>query len=160
MRHDNRKFEHCLPPRFFCRLNPKGNSNHHHLSFLSSSHSVAFFDIGRGSSGYLSTPRDKAGLLSYGRRAGARIHSASWGSEYNGYGIDEYYFDRYLHSNDDFLLVIAAGNSGPSRGSIGSPATSKNCLSVGASQSAGGDITSNMDGPEFLARFSSRGPTR
>mmetsp|Transcript_20016 Transcript_20016/g.57462 ORF Transcript_20016/g.57462 Transcript_20016/m.57462 type:complete len:1210 (-) Transcript_20016:1521-5150(-) len=121
---------------------------------------VAFFDIGRGSNGYLSTPRDKAGLLNYGRRAGARIHSASWGSEFSGYGIDEYYFDQYLHSNDDFLLVVAAGNSGPSRGSIGSPATSKNCLTVGASQSAGNDITSNMDGPEYLARFSSRGPTR
>lgn len=40
--------------------------------------------------------------------------------------------DAYMHENDDYLVLIAAGNSGSTDFSMGSPATAKNILSVGA----------------------------
>ncbi|EHR59580.1 S8 family serine peptidase [Saccharomonospora cyanea] len=45
------------------------------------------------------------------------------------------------------LFVVAAGNSGPGRGTIGSPASADAALTVGA-----------VDGGDDLAEFSSRGP--
>lgn len=66
---------------------------------------------------------------------------------------------RYNHP--DFLLVVAAGNSGrdsPSK-SIASPGHNKNGITVGASQNASPHIGEGMKGPDYLAEFSSRGPT-
>ncbi|HEU4534784.1 MAG TPA: S8 family serine peptidase, partial [Polyangiaceae bacterium] len=50
-----------------------------------------------------------------------------------------------------FLILFAAGNSGPGAGSVGSPATAKNTVSVGATQR--GTAANSM------ASFSSCGPT-
>jgi hypothetical protein len=65
-------------------------------------------------------------------------------------------FDDFLYNNDDYLAMVAAGNSGASNGyntmnSVGAPATAKNIISVGASEA--GNIG-------YLAYFSSRGPTK
>jgi len=75
-------------------------------------------------------------------------------------------FDTYMYENDDFLTVAAAGNSGMKSddrhilSSVASPSSNKNGISVGASQSAGKDIYSgSMLGMDYLACFSSRGPT-
>jgi len=70
-------------------------------------------------------------------------------------------FDAYSYENDDFLMVIAAGNngSGHALNTVGSPATAKNIISVGASQSSGPDISSGMYGEDYLVDFSGRGPT-
>lgn len=127
---------------------------------------IAFFDIGGGRSGFLSTPNDSTDLFSPGLNAGAKIHSASWGSNFNGYGVQEREFDEFAYNNDDFLIIIAAGNSGSNRfrtdipNTVGSPATAKNVIAVGASQSAGAGLQSGMRGKDYLADFSSRGPTR
>jgi serine protease AprX len=125
--------------------------------------------------------------------AGARIHNNSWGSAtesaYTGNSED---VDDFVAEHRDMLIVIAAGNEGqaatsihspagfPDWLSIGSPATSKNALTVGASRcsrteggysaftwhdawplsfpDAGvGDTTVSGDA-ESLAAFSSRGP--
>ena len=45
--------------------------------------------------------------------------------------------DDFTHTNDDYLVLVAAGNDGPDIHSVGAPATAKNILSVGASQNAG-----------------------
>ena len=65
---------------------------------------------------------------------------------------------RYDHP--DFLLIIAAGNSGRDRTSksIASPGLNKNGITVGASQNSSPHINSGMLGPDYLAEFSSRGP--
>jgi hypothetical protein len=47
--------------------------------------------------------------------------------------------DEFSHTNDDFLVLVAAGNDGPYYYSVGAPATAKNILSVGASNNAGAD---------------------
>lgn len=123
---------------------------------------------------------------------GARIHSNSWGSDSDGqYTIESYYVDKFMWENPDMLILFAAGNDGKDLNSdgiidinsIGSPATSKNCLSVGASENNRGPnfsispyntygaawstyypvdplkndyMANNIEG---IAAFSSRGPT-
>eukprot|EP00567_Pseudictyota_dubia_P015351 CAMPEP_0197445370 /NCGR_PEP_ID=MMETSP1175-20131217/10601_1 /TAXON_ID=1003142 /ORGANISM="Triceratium dubium, Strain CCMP147" /LENGTH=1003 /DNA_ID=CAMNT_0042976317 /DNA_START=310 /DNA_END=3321 /DNA_ORIENTATION=- len=123
---------------------------------------IAFIDCSAGGSG-LSIPGDKNTLLNTGVEAGARIHSASWGATLNPYRYDTMArdVDAYLAGNWDMLMIVAAGNSG--RGdkarTLGSPATAKNVLAVGAGQSAGNDLTVSQRGADYMADFSSQGPT-
>lgn len=62
------------------------------------------------------------------------MHSDSWGSSNKGvYDSLAVGIDAFTWSHQDFLPVFAAGNFG-ARGtdsSVASPATAKNCLSVG-----------------------------
>lgn len=83
---------------------------------------------------------------------GARIHNNSWGSATgSSYRINCREVDEFVYDHKDMLIVISAGNEGtavdPPMGvrrtaqgfvdwlSIGSPATAKNALTVGASRS-------------------------
>lgn len=131
-------------------------------------------------------------------KKGARIHNNSWGAATSSvYRVSSNEVDDFVHTHKDMLIVISAGNEGtaadptpPSKRnaktgcvdwlSIGSPATAKNALTVGASQSkrtSGGLSTLKYGGawpqdfpdppikdelisgnPESLAAFSSRGP--
>jgi len=121
--------------------------------------------------------------------AQARIHSNSWGaataSTYSSECSD---VDQFTWDNKDFLIVFAAGNSGVDMDhdgridpfSICSPGSSKNCLTVGGSESVRPDgsytcawgecwpdqfsknpIASDhlADNQNGMAAFSSRGPT-
>jgi len=127
---------------------------------------LAFFDIHKNGRRDLSVPEDKIeDLMDPGRNAGAKIHSASWGSNINEYGDLENAFDEYAHKNDDFLIIVAAGNTGRTSTridimkTVSSPGTAKNVITVGATQSSGQDLDPQMLGPSYLADFSSRGPT-
>ncbi|MEZ4869434.1 MAG: Ig-like domain-containing protein [Caldilineaceae bacterium] len=75
--------------------------------------------------------------------AGARIHSNSWGSAAAGdYTTDSVNADSFIWSHKDMLVTFSAGNEGTDANangvvdndSIGSPATAKNVLTVGASE--------------------------
>lgn len=72
------------------------------------------------------------------------------------YSSIEVDIDNYLYENDKFITVFANGNSG-SNGyfSVGSPAISKNTISVAASESA----HSSDSFKDYLSFFSSLGPT-
>lgn len=146
-----------------------------------------------GNGGLGGLPDSLATLLQPAYDAGVRIHNNSWGayiqSRYDSMALD---IDEFVHSHPDFLPVIAAGNEGSCRPglaaspgfvdypSLGSPATAKNGITVGASRSSrtsGGlaamtwkqawpedfqalpiaDETVSGN-PEGLAAFSSRGP--
>lgn len=138
-------------------------------------------------------PESLIDLLQPAYDAGVRVHNNSWGayiqSRYDSMALD---IDDFVHDHPDFLPIIAAGNEGscrPGHGSspgfvdfpsLGSPATAKNALTVGASRSsrASGGLsqmtwqqgwpqdfdkapiaTQTVSGdPESLAAFSSRGP--
>ncbi len=80
---------------------------------------------------------------------GVRIHNNSWGA----FAESEYMFnslevDKFVHQHRDMLIVISAGNDGTASQprnsnpgyvdwlSLGSPATAKNALTVGASRSS------------------------
>ncbi len=52
--------------------------------------------------------------------------------------------DEFSHTNDDFLVLVAAGNDGPSYYSVGAPATAKNILSIGASNNGGADSSREL----------------
>ncbi|OFZ22927.1 MAG: hypothetical protein A2X94_14950 [Bdellovibrionales bacterium GWB1_55_8] len=124
---------------------------------------------------------------------GARIHTNSWGSPQNLGAYDSFasQADAYMWENPEMLMIFAAGNSGVDankdgridEGSVSSPGTAKNVLTVGASENLlaeggiqrahgtlrGGDknwgvepiksdtLSNNADG---MACFSSRGPTK
>jgi len=128
---------------------------------------------------------------------GVRIHNNSWGAATkSSYRVTSREVDEFVYDHKDMLIVVSAGNEGtavdPPIGarsaqpgfvdwlSIGSPATAKNALTVGASRSdrtAGGlsNLTYGDAWPddfplapikdekvsankECLSGFSSRGP--
>lgn len=128
-------------------------------------------------------------MLDQSRTAGANLHTNSWGDSLaSAYTSESKELDQYVWDHRDFLVFFAAGNDGVDKDadgvidlySMASPASAKNCLTVGASEGnrpsgCGLDATWGEDGPyEFsadpikadhvsnrpdgMAAFSSRGP--
>ncbi|MGZ3711405.1 MAG: S8 family serine peptidase [Bdellovibrionota bacterium] len=122
---------------------------------------------------------------------GARLHSNSWGApnsngRYDNMAVQA---DTFLFQNPDFLAIFAAGNDGADNnsdgvadeGSVSSPGSAKNVLTVGASKNllAEGGIQKKVSETKLkdtfkaepiasssfsedargMAAFSSRGPT-
>jgi len=97
---------------------------------------------------------------------GARIQSSSWGSTGEGvYGFDSYLADLFLWERKDMSSLVAAGNEGTPGEltddgyyTVGSPATAKNVITVGASENLrnGSDLADDIND---IATFSSKGPT-
>jgi hypothetical protein len=124
---------------------------------------VAFLDIGVGSAAISDpgvtrlfeslSPADK----------GAKVINGSWGRSY--YGVYSSYckdYDTILRDTfTDVLFVTSSGNSGGNTGSITvqNPADCKNTLAVGSGLNYGNDIRPNELGIEYLADYSSKGPT-
>lgn len=109
----------------------------------------------------------------YGR--GARLSSNSWGSDVGGaYDAEAQLYDALARDaqpavggNQQLLFVFSAGNAGPSSNTLGSPATAKNVLTVGASEGSNpaatagtgcGDVAGDGDDIRDMTSFSSRGP--
>ena len=131
-------------------------------------------------------------LLKQAYEQGARIMNISWGSATESYyTFDSSAIDKFMYKHPEMLVVVSAGNEGsctkgksgyPDSGSIGSPATTKNGLCVGASRTSrlkGGQAEKTYgevwkdkfpDPPtshekisgdfHSLAAFSSRGPCK
>mmetsp|Transcript_18803 Transcript_18803/g.38949 ORF Transcript_18803/g.38949 Transcript_18803/m.38949 type:complete len:971 (-) Transcript_18803:482-3394(-) len=121
---------------------------------------IAFFDMGK-ESGLRSPPWSILFSAGY-TAANAKIHSISWGYPNPAqYGSSESLMDEFIFDNNDFLVVIAAGNHGrddDGASTIVSPGLSKNAIAVGASLNAAPHKNSFQNSPDFLADFSSRGP--
>ena len=88
-----------------------------------------------------------ADLFDEAYKAGARIHSNSWGAAAeSAYRVSSIEVDEYVYDHPDLLVVIAAGNAGVAANALNSPrgfvdlqsldapATAKNALTVGASR--------------------------
>ena len=110
--------------------------------------------------GLFGIPENIQVLFERAYEQGARIHSNSWGGgEYGGYNNHSRNVDQFMWVHKDYLVVVAAGNEGNNTNPIGapgsvlSPGTAKNCLTVGACQNDrfGGS-------QDRLAEFSGRGP--
>ena len=130
-------------------------------------------------------PTDLGQLLQHAVDAGAKIVNLSLGfplgGPYDGYSMT---VDKFLRAHPDVLVVIAAGNSGAATkgmikfGSVGTPATAKNVLTVGACQTDRQGFTVTWGerkprtfpeppasdepvagNPDRTANMSSRGPT-
>jgi hypothetical protein len=88
-------------------------------------------------------PSDLHQLFQQAYTAGARVHSNSWGTDAAGaYTTDSANTDDFIWNHGDMTITFSAGNAGIDAngdgvidaGSIGAPATSKNVISVGASE--------------------------
>ncbi|QRG65326.1 S8 family serine peptidase [Brevibacillus choshinensis] len=100
-------------------------------------------------------------ILSQAYEDGARIHSDSWGDDDNGeYSLTSFLFDQFLWEHPDMTALVAAGNDGK-KGyqSIGSPATAKNVIAVGATENDRPDLGTESNDIDDVWKFSSRGLT-
>lgn len=133
-------------------------------------------------------PLDLTALFQDAYKKRARIHSNSWGGGRPGqYDSQCEQLDRFVWEHKDFCILVAAGNDGTDRdgdgrvnpGSVTSPGTAKNCITVGACEndrrSFNGATYGKFwpsdypaapyrddpmaDDPGQVAAFSSRGPT-
>jgi len=135
---------------------------------------LVFQDLGRQDSPYVYGPPDlndptpsgilngvmfpgTVGLFPQAMGDGAYIHSNSWGGGtygyYSSYSQD---IDEMMWANPNFMVIFSNGNDGPGTTTISPPATAKNCLSIGASETTGDGYGGNS---ENVAIFSSWGPT-
>ena len=126
----------------------------------------------------LGLPDNFKDFMDLGAGNGSVVHTNSWSSKFNfgEYNAGTMQVDTagYLYKN--MTILFAAGNDGvdisPSDGerdedSLGSPATGKNVITVGASENdrptfetaLGTYTSSNTDNISGLTSFSSRGPT-
>ncbi|MEI9974908.1 MAG: S8 family serine peptidase [Ignavibacteriota bacterium] len=134
-------------------------------------------------------PADLGPLFQYAYSQGARIHSNSWGGGDPGAYDDQCrQFDQFVWDHKDFCFVIAAGNDGTDNdgdgtinpGSVSSPGTAKNCITVGACENKRPEFNAELygdwwpsdfpvnpektdpmaDNPDQVVAFSSRGPTK
>ena len=131
-------------------------------------------------------PDDLSEMFDAAADNGSHIHTNSWGASVAGqYNINSMQTDHSARNHSGMLILFAAGNAGTDANSngevdhdsMGSPATSKNVLTVGASENNRSTITSewgvwwSTDFPqdpinsdkmannsEGMAGFSSRGP--
>ena len=126
--------------------------------------------------GSLLTPYTFTPVLEMVYASGAKIFTNSWGAAVPYYTYLAMEIDQFVYFHNDLLVLFANGNNGPAKGSVSSPATFKNGLSIGASENAHISFLfmneSNFDSKfikgvnwtggaeQNLADFSSRGPTR
>lgn len=118
-----------------------------------------------GAGGFEAPPSNET-LTRHAVRNGAVIGSNSWGDDTQGrYDISAAEFDALVRDADaltagyqPYILEFSAGNAGPGRQTIGSPAVAKNVIATGASQNDRLDLWIYGDGPDTMADFSSRGP--
>ena len=98
----------------------------------------------------------------YGK--GARIHTNSWGSSQDSdqgkytsesEDVDDRanYYDRFYNNVEGLSILFASGNDGSGSGTVNSPGTAKNAITVGSHLNRGGSA------PNLIWDSSSRGPT-
>ncbi|MEE4261680.1 MAG: S8 family serine peptidase [Desulfobacteraceae bacterium] len=134
-------------------------------------------------------PLDLTRLFTDAYQQKARIHSNSWGGGQPGeYDSQSEQLDRFVWEHKDFCVLVACGNDGTDQDgdgkinpmSVTSPATAKNCITVGACENERSTFDTNTYGAwwpqdypvapyrsdpmannaDQVAAFSSRGPTR
>jgi len=131
---------------------------------------LAFTDIGNSSDG-LVLPTNYNDIYDWAYDAGARIHTSSWGLSSGGtsaYTTNSQQLDSCAWRNKDYMMFRSAGNSNTDRDSVNAPATAKNIVCVGATESGFGSASTTwatVGGAtrnELLdvAEFSSHGPTK
>lgn len=132
-------------------------------------------------------PADLTVVFQYAYQKGARIHSNSWGGGNPGeYDEQCRQLDQFVWGHKDFCVLVAAGNDGTDKDgdgkinpmSVTSPATAKNCITIGACENKRPAFNADVygkwwpddypvapfkndpiaDDPDEVVPFSSRGP--
>ncbi|HEX2911743.1 MAG TPA: S8 family serine peptidase, partial [Chloroflexia bacterium] len=113
------------------------------------------------------------GVVARSYNSGATITSDSWGADNGGaYDASSRAYDVLTRDassatpgNQEMLHVFAAGNAGPNLGTVGSPASAKNVLTVGGTENvrdegvADGCGVTNSNSANDVFIQGSRGPT-
>ena len=120
-----------------------------HLVFQSTENYATVTSLCRALYGYQNgyyltgLPSNLQTLFQQAYDAGARVHSNSWGAAVAGdYNTDGVNTDTFVWNHRDMVITFSAGNEGIDANSdgvidndsIGSPGTSKNVITVGASE--------------------------
>jgi hypothetical protein len=132
-------------------INP-GNYDYNGMAYKAK---LALQDVGQDddwscTTGQVVIPTSLTSAYTNAYNLGARVHSNSWGGGSNEYDTYCGNIDAFMWAHPDFLVVFAAGNSGPSGSTVTYPGTAKNCVTVGATRRA--TLQHQMAG------YSSRGP--
>jgi hypothetical protein len=132
----------------------KGSAPAAHLVFQATENYVVISSLCKALYGYpdgyylTGLPTDLNQLYQQAYTAGARIHSNSWGSASAGaYTANSVSTDTFIWNNRDMVITFSAGNEGTDANangvidndSIGAPGTSKNVITVGASENQRSD---------------------
>ncbi len=99
----------------------------------------------------INPPSDLHDMYQAASDRNSSIHTNSWGSCCSDYISEASQTDDFVWTHPDFVVLYAAGNSGPSLSTLNPYAVAKNVIAVGASQ--------NGASRDRMATFSSRGPT-
>jgi len=97
--------------------------------------------------------------------SGARVHNNSWGGYSSFYDNTSFEVDQMIWRFNDYTVVFAAGNAGPSTYTLsGSGSTAKNTIVAGATEGSTplgtlDDVDRDGLGGENVAVYSSHGPT-
>eukprot|EP01097_Dermamoeba_algensis_P007994 TRINITY_DN517_c0_g2_i1.p1 TRINITY_DN517_c0_g2~~TRINITY_DN517_c0_g2_i1.p1 ORF type:complete len:822 (-),score=257.99 TRINITY_DN517_c0_g2_i1:225-2690(-) len=134
-------------------------------------YSIPLASSGGGQEGTTVTVPAMSGYLAKVKESAAPVSLSSFvGPDTSSYTADNNLVDAFAVDNPNVLLIFPAGNTGTNGlGGVGSPASSKNVLTVGSSQNDFSAIpstpTRNITSSTFYAgknvvsTFSSRGPT-
>lgn len=143
-----------------------GISPYGRIAAIKNFNNAAYFDVSRcGGS--------DQGLIEASFEAGAAITTNSWGANVGGqYTAASQAYDAATRDasstragNQEMLHIFSAGNAGSSSYTVGAPATAKNVLAVGATESTrdngiiDGCAIAESNNADDVADFSSRGPT-
>jgi hypothetical protein len=99
--------------------------------------------------GWSNIPNDITEFFNAAYGDGAKVHSDSWGNDNGRYDAWSIEVDQFTWNRTDFLVTIAIANRGPSKNTISSPESAKNCVAVGAGAK---DTSGDVDD------YSARGP--
>ena len=130
---------------------------------------LSFYDVGTTGDGIL-TPTDIGEIYIWQYNAGARITTSSWGYSAggsSGYDTEARNVDIAGWNHKDMCMLRSSGNDNDNSDSTNTPATAKNIVTIGASESGFGAgstswaVNGTSDRNELLdvAEFSSHGPT-
>lgn len=142
-------------------------------------HTKVFRNSGSWSTTKCSSNDSVADLVQKQLDDGAAISSNSWGANSNTYNAEARSYDIATRDsgsaagNQPLVFIFAAGNAGPSASSVGTPATAKNVITVGASEnyrptdesgnwndSVCGTGPTDADNAMDASDYSSRGPAK
>jgi hypothetical protein len=126
-----------------------------------------------GSTGAFHQPSSWDSFFQDAYDAGAYIHANSWGEGTgdSAYESDDIEYDQAVRDSatstsgdQQMIIVVSAGNSGPNAGTIKSPSSAKNVITVGATENYHPDAVTygeldvaSADNIDEIASFSSRG---
>lgn len=140
----------------------KGTLSDGHIKGMAPGAKAIVYTVDDRTGGVLSVDYNKVWTDAY--KSGARINSLSIGSsEHAQYTYTSQLVDIFLWEHPDAISLISAGNDGDEFPeeyyTITPPATAKNAITVGASESHRPEYGSISDSVDEVGTFSSRGPT-